>query len=53
VPVIFVNKKYWYGLYTWLRDTALKDRMISKADLGLISFADTTEEILKIIEKKG
>jgi len=52
VPIICVNKKYWKGLFTWLKNNPQKESLFidNKNDLGLISFVDNLEEILKIIE---
>ncbi|MGV8162972.1 MAG: TIGR00730 family Rossman fold protein [Candidatus Nanoarchaeia archaeon] len=50
-PVICVNKKYWKGLFDWLKNNALKEKYIQKSHLESISFADTPEEVLKIIQK--
>jgi uncharacterized protein (TIGR00730 family) len=52
VPVICVNKKYWKGMFKWLNEQTLKEGYITKKHLQGIYFADTTEEIVKIIEKK-
>jgi len=49
VPVICVNKKYWLGLFKWLKKKALKEGYITQRHLDYIQFADTPEEILKLI----
>ncbi len=53
VPDSFVNKKYWKGLFDWLKENPLKnDFFIHDArDLGLLHFADTPQQVLKIIRK--
>ncbi|MGV8168653.1 MAG: TIGR00730 family Rossman fold protein [Candidatus Nanoarchaeia archaeon] len=51
VPVICVNKKYWEGLFSWLKEGALKKGYIQNRHLDLIHFADTPEEVINIIEK--
>lgn len=51
VPVILVDKKYWNGLFEWLRKETLARNFISEKHLEDLYFADTTEEILDIIEK--
>jgi uncharacterized protein (TIGR00730 family) len=53
VPVICVNKKYWNGLFKWLKTQTLKDKYITAKHLKGIYFAETPEEIVKIIEKKA
>jgi uncharacterized protein (TIGR00730 family) len=53
VPVICVNKKYWEGLFKWLKSQTLKQGFIQTKHLKGIYFADTQGEIIKIIERKG
>lgn len=53
VPVILVDKKYWQGMFKWLREETLKKGFIEQRHLEGLYFADTTEEILKIIEEKA
>ena len=50
VPVILVDRKYWKGLFEWLKKDTLKRNFITTQHLKGIYFADTTEEIVKIIE---
>lgn len=53
VPLICVNKKYWQGLFNWLKNNPLKeDFFIRKSDINLIQFVDDSQEILTLIEKK-
>ncbi|MBI5190593.1 MAG: TIGR00730 family Rossman fold protein [Nitrospirae bacterium] len=44
-PVILVDKKFWGGLWDWIKERSLKDGMISAADLELVSFIDDPLEI--------
>lgn len=53
VPVILVDKKYWKGLFKWMREETLKRGFIQQRHLQGLYFADTTEEVLKIIEEKA
>jgi uncharacterized protein (TIGR00730 family) len=53
IPIILVNRSYWKGMDKWIHDKLLKEGMIGKDDLKLLQYADTPEEILKIIEKKS
>jgi len=53
VPVVLVDKKYWNGLFKWLREDTLKKGFIQQRHLEGIYFADTPEEVLKIIEEKA
>ncbi|MGV8141194.1 MAG: TIGR00730 family Rossman fold protein [Candidatus Woesearchaeota archaeon] len=53
VPVICVNKKYWEGLFKWLKSKTLKQGFIQARHLKGIYFAETPAEVVKIIEKRG
>jgi uncharacterized protein (TIGR00730 family) len=53
VPVVCVNKKYWDGLFKWLRSQTLKHGFIQAKHLKGIYFAETPEEVVKLIEKKN
>jgi uncharacterized protein (TIGR00730 family) len=53
VPVVCVNKKYWEGLFKWLKSQTLKRGFIEARHLKGIYFAETPTEIVRIIEKKG
>jgi len=54
VPMICINKKFWKGLFSWLRDNPLKnDFFINDVhDLNILSFVDDVSEAFKIIESK-
>jgi uncharacterized protein (TIGR00730 family) len=50
-PVILVgNDGYWEGLLTWLRNTLLKGGKISLEDLHILRQAQSTEEVLRILQ---
>ncbi len=52
VPIICVNKKYWKGLFEWLKENPLKEGFfIRDKDIKLLYFIDDPKEIIKIIEK--
>ncbi len=51
IPVLCVNKKYWMGLFDWMKKNAVKEGYIKKSDLESIYLVDTPEEIVEIIEK--
>lgn len=48
VPVILVGKKFWKGMFTWLKEVN-KEKYIRTEDLKLLKFADTKSEIMRII----
>lgn len=51
-PVICLGKKYWRGLFDWIKTTMLNEfHTIDPKDLELIQLVDTADEAYKIIEK--
>ncbi|MCF0200942.1 MAG: TIGR00730 family Rossman fold protein [Bacteroidales bacterium] len=49
-PIVLVGKDYWQGLIDWLRNTALKENMISESDFDIFHVVDTADEAVNIIE---
>jgi uncharacterized protein (TIGR00730 family) len=54
VPLICVDRKYWKGLFQWVQKEPARHNFFinAKRDLKLVEFADTNDEILKIIQRK-
>jgi hypothetical protein len=50
-PVILLQSDYWKGLVDWVRDTLLREKCISEADLEMISVVDTPEEAVNIVKR--
>jgi len=50
IPIILVHKPFWLPLIEWFKNTLLKEGMIDAQDLDLYSFAETPEEVLKLIQ---
>jgi len=48
-PIVLVGKKYWSGLFEWIKNTLLAEGSISPKDLDLISIVDTEDEVLEVI----
>jgi len=48
-PIILVGRKYWSGLFEWIKNTLLSEGTISPRDLDLISLVDTEDEVLEVI----
>ena len=46
VPIILAGRDYWHGLFAWIRDKFLKEKMISEKDLDLFTMLDDPEEIV-------
>ncbi len=51
-PVILYGSTYWKGLVRWLRERALRDRMISQKDLRLFTVTDDVEEVVRITKRQ-
>jgi len=51
VPIICVDKKFWKGMLTWLEGLS-KSGLISPGGIELLAFADTEEEVMRILGVK-
>jgi len=51
IPVILVNKSYWKGLVSWLKNKLLSQGAIEKEDLKLFKIVDTPKQITSEIKK--
>lgn len=45
-PIILYDKKYWDGLYNWLRDTMVERGCLDLEELELLSMTDEPEEVV-------
>ncbi|MFN8211614.1 MAG: TIGR00730 family Rossman fold protein [Bacteroidales bacterium] len=51
-PIILVGKKYWGGLFEWIKEVMLEEEQnISPDDLNLFKIVDTSEEAVQHIDK--
>ncbi len=49
-PIILVSKKYWTGLFEWVKETMLEEEHnVSVEDLSLFKIVDTADEAVKEI----
>lgn len=48
-PIILMGKEYWGGLIDWLKNTLLKEKMISESDLEFFHLTNDPLEAAKII----
>lgn len=51
IPIILVREPYWRGLFRWLQDTVLEEKMINPEDLQLIKFVNDPDEVVDAIQK--
>ncbi len=49
-PIVLVGRKFWFGLFEWIKNTLLEEGNISPKDLDLISLVDTEIEVLDAID---
>lgn len=49
LPVILVGKKYWSGLFRWVRQTMLAAGNVAQGDLELFVLTDALEEVVRLI----
>lgn len=51
-PMICIGRKYWTGLFDWMRETMLEEEgNISPGDLELIKIFDTADEVVAYIHE--
>jgi uncharacterized protein (TIGR00730 family) len=53
VPVICIGRKFWKGMFDWLKTTPKKEGFFidNEKDFDIVQFADTEEEVLNILKK--
>lgn len=51
-PVILVGTDYWKGLLDWIKETVLKQGIISPDDLDILHLTDDPDDIVKTIKKR-
>ena len=49
-PIVLVGKKFWSGLFDWLKNTMLEEGYIAEKDLELYRLVDTAEEAVAHIK---
>ena len=50
-PIVLVGRKYWQGLFDWIKEQLLAEGTISPEDLDLINVCDTPEEVVTVINE--
>ena len=50
-PVVLFGSDYWSGLVSWLKSSALSEKMISDKDFSLLSITDSPSEVVDIISR--
>lgn len=47
-PIVLMGRQYWKGLTEWIKDTMLREGMISKSDLELFHITDDPAEAAEL-----
>jgi predicted Rossmann-fold nucleotide-binding protein len=50
-PVLLVGIDYWNDLWSWIKETLLKRKLISPEDLDLVTILDDPDEVARIIKR--
>lgn len=50
-PIVLVGKKFWSGLFDWIREVMINEGNISAEDLDLVNLVDTPTEAVQVIDE--
>ena len=50
-PIVLVGKEYWAGLFDWIRETLITEKMVDEKDLNLIFLAEDAEQAVNHINE--
>ena len=48
-PIILLDKKFWSGVISWMKEFPLARGLVSPKDFDFVSIADTPEEVAELI----
>jgi hypothetical protein len=49
LPIVLYDRAYWSGLWGWMKERLLAERMISRRDLGLLRVMDDIQEVERFV----
>ena len=49
-PIVLVGKEYWSGLFDWIKNTLISEKMIDPNDLNLLLLAESADHAVSHIE---
>lgn len=52
VPIVLIGTEFWAPLMAWLKDTVLKQGLITQDDLNLIKVTDDLQEAMRLIKER-
>ena len=51
-PIVLVGRKFWGGLFDWIRDVVLeREKNINADDLNLVNIVETPDEAVRVIDE--
>lgn len=50
IPIVLIGKEYWQPFITWLEDSALKNGLVTQADIKLIRVTDDMDEAFELLK---
>lgn len=51
IPIVLVHEPFWRPLIRWFKDSLLTKGMIDESDLSLWQYAETPEDVIKILNE--
>ena len=49
-PIVLVGRKYWSGLFEWIRNVVLEEQNVNEKDLDLVNIVETPIEAVNVID---
>ncbi|HCC21821.1 TPA: TIGR00730 family Rossman fold protein [Candidatus Uhrbacteria bacterium] len=50
IPIVLIDRKYWEGLFSWIRQDLLSNEYIKEKDLDIVKIVDTAEEAFDLVK---
>jgi predicted Rossmann-fold nucleotide-binding protein len=50
-PIVLVGKKYWGGLFQWVKEVLGEEEMVDQNDMELFHIAETADEAVQTINE--
>ena len=50
-PIVLVGRKYWSGLFEWIRNVVLEEQNVNEKDLDLVNIVETPIEAVNVIDE--
>ncbi len=50
-PIVLVGRRFWGGLFDWIKEILVKENNIDPEDLDLVNLVDNTSDAVKVIDE--